>query len=184
MDKIQTLFNNLSLVITKEVTEDTINNFSEELKSIIIEPAKATNMCKQIRINKKVQKKEPNKPWFNANCKESVKNYKILRKSIPKQNKILLKKLAKKHNNLLRKEKRKYDNENNEKLKLLKTSNPGAYWKIINQGKKQKKVGNIPSNSMFKHFQELNQNNSFERINTREKILHEEEAIYESYMVH
>ncbi len=79
-------------------------------------------MYKKIPNSKQnAKKREPKKPWFNTICKESVTNYKIISKSIPRQDINLrnseLKKLAKKHRKIIRKEKRKYDNEINKKLK-------------------------------------------------------------------
>ncbi|CAL4067690.1 unnamed protein product, partial [Meganyctiphanes norvegica] len=46
-------------------------------------------------------------------------------------------------------EKRKFDKEFNAKLKSLKSSNPGEYWKIINQGKKSSKIGDIPPSILW-----------------------------------
>ena len=231
-DKIKLMLDNLDLVDPKEVTSETIKNFAEDIKNMLIEPAKTTGMVKQIPTTKKVNKQgKQNKPWFNTLCKESVKNYKKGIKLIPKQNKKQTKQLAKrqdnvapfasncarklaqnqkdlepqlssvpitipntlqthqkkqltkKHMKLIRKEKRKYFDEVNEKIKFLKTSNQSAYWKIINQGKKNKKVGDIPSNTVFSHFAELNFNNETRNINDDTPIIQNEnvnEAINKS----
>ena len=183
-DKIKLMLDNLDLVDPKEVTSETIKNFAEDFKNMLIEPAKTTGMVKQIPTTKKVNKQgKQNKPWFNTLCKESVKNYKKGIKLIPKQNKKQKKQLAKKHMKLIRKEKRKYFDEVNEKIKFLKTSNQSAYWKIINQGKKNKKVGDIPSNTVFSHFAELNFNNETRNINDDTPIIPNEnvnEAINKS----
>ena len=64
----------------------------------------------------------------------------MLKRSLPKTSKNeneTLKNLAKQHKKLIRQVKRKYDKAFNDKLKFLKTSNPGEYWRIINQGKKK-----------------------------------------------
>ena len=140
MDKIQNMSYNLSLVNLGEITEETVNVFSGDLKNLFTDPAKATGMFKQLPISNKVKKTNSNKPWFNKLCIESKNNYKLFKKSLPKQNNdenAELIKLANKHKKLIRKEKRKYDQEFNQKLKLLKSSNPAAYWKIINKGKKK-----------------------------------------------
>ena len=73
---------------------------------------------------------------------------------LSEDNKAALKTLAKEHKNLIRKEKRKYYRELNKKIISLKSTNPGEYWKIINQGKKNTKVGKIPLNTLLDHFQE------------------------------
>ena len=83
-------------------------------------------------------------------------------------NKLELKSLAKKYKRLLRQEKRKYDKELNAKLKQLKSTNPGEYWKIINQDKKINKVGNIPLDTLVGHFQELNRAETTPPVNIPE----------------
>ncbi|CAL4234720.1 unnamed protein product, partial [Meganyctiphanes norvegica] len=103
--------------------------------------AKSTGMFKHVIPNTKIRKSKYNKPWFNTLCKNSKDNYKKLKKSLPDHqtddNKAVLNKFAKKHNKLIRREKRKFDKDFNAKLKSLKASDPGEYWKIINQGKKK-----------------------------------------------
>ena len=159
-NKLQIISNKLSTVNISDITDDTIQEIADDFKNMIIESAKATGMCKQIPIHKSTKKQKQNKPWFNTNCKESVKNYKKVKKSISKLNNIErkkeLKKCSQKHMKLIRKEKRKYDKEQNKKLKLLKSTNPGKYWQIINKGKKSTKVGNIPPSAVYDHFRLLN----------------------------
>ena len=141
MDKIHNISIELSSVNPREATVDTISSISDNLRDILIHPAKVTEMHKQVPsyTERKIQK--PNKPWFNSLCRESKNNFKIFKKSLPNPlsdiNKTKLMQHANRHKTLLRKEKCKFDKEFNEKLISLKTSNPGAYWKIINQNKKK-----------------------------------------------
>ena len=96
-------------------------------------------MCKTINQSSKQKKSKSDKPWFNNDCKISKRTYWKLKRSLPKTSNAentTLKNLAKQHKKLIRQVKRKYDKAFNAKLKFLKTSNPGEYWCIINQAKK------------------------------------------------
>ena len=104
-------------------------------------------MCKSFNPSSKAKKPEGNKPWFNNACKSSKSNYWNYKKSLPNETNItekaILKNLWNQHKKLIRQVKRKYDKDFNAKLKLLKTSNPGEYWRIINNGKKGGKWGTL-----------------------------------------
>ena len=166
---------NLSTVNASEVTLVTIDKIALELNDIFIDPAKTTGMHKQVPVTNKPRKSKVNKPWFNTQCKNSKENYKKFKKSLPNQpndtNKADLRSLARQHNKLLRMEKRKFDKEFNAKLKSLKSSNPGEYWKIINQGKRSSKIGDIPPNILYDHFHNLNKAKSKVNTNTPEILI-------------
>ena len=141
MNKIYDMSINLSTFNKSEATQATVDKITQNLKNIATDPAKSTGMFKHVIPNTKIRKSKYNKPWFNTLCKNSKDNYKKLKKSLPDHqtddNKAVLNKFAKKHNKLIRREKRKFDKDFNAKLKSLKASDPGEYWKIINQGKKK-----------------------------------------------
>ena len=104
-------------------------------------------MYKTFNPSSKSKKSKNDKPWFNNECKNSKRTYWKLRRSVSKTNNtenITLKNLAKQHKKLIRQVKRKYDKAFNTRLKILKTSNPGEYWRIINQGKKRVKRATLP----------------------------------------
>ena len=69
------------------------------------------------------------------------------------------------HKQLLRKEKHKYNKEFYDKFRSLKTSNPGAYWKIINQ-KNNTNVGDITQGMLFDNFSELTKSKSNSNYNS------------------
>ena len=140
MNKIQNLSLKLSAVNTNDTTLSVIDNLTLDLQNIFTEPAEVTGMYKEVHSSSKPRNVNKNKPWFSALCKNSKDNYKRFKRALPEQHsdtdKSELKHLAKKHKKLLRTEKRKYDKEFNAKLKTLKSTNRGEYWRIINQGKK------------------------------------------------
>ena len=175
LNKIGNMLLNLSTVNASEVTLVTIDKIALELNDIFIDPAKTTGMHKQVPVTNKPRKPKVNKPWFNTQCKNSKENYKKFKKSLPNQpndtNKADLRSLARQHNKLLRMEKRKFDKEFNAKLKSLKSSNPGEYWKIINQGKRSSKIGDIPPNILYDHFHNLNKAKSKVNTNTPEILI-------------
>ena len=167
MSKINTSYLNLSEINATEITQEKIDNLSEDIKNILTEPAKITGMYKQFSVNAKNKKPNTNKPWFNDSCKNSKNNYLRYKKSLPKKHnqidKSALKSLAKQHKKLLRKEKRKHDKEFNAKLRTLKSTNPGEYWRIMNHGRKKARVGNIELDTYRIHFSELSKNNAENR---------------------
>ena len=140
MNKIHTLDLNVDSIMTNVVTRDGIEDISKYLNDIFLEPAKSVGMCKSINTSSKHKNTKSNKPWFNNACKNSKTNYWKHKRSLSKTSNtenITLKNLAKQHKRLIRQVKRKYDKDFNDRLKYLKTFNPGEYWRIINNGKKK-----------------------------------------------
>ena len=176
--KINEFSLNLSLADATAILQDAMENIVKELKDIFMEPAKATGMYKQHTLPKTNKKKKQNKPWFNNTCKSSIENYNKFRKTISKPPNIneedSLKAMAKAHKKLIRKEKRKYGKELNAKIRLLKSTDPGKYWNIINPRKKNTKIGDISLETVWTHFSELNKDDSEKR-----EILNENQATNE-----
>ena len=140
MNEINSLDLNLDNIMTNVITSDNIEEISKKLNNILLEPAKSVGMCKKSNPSSKPKKTKNDKPWFNNDCKNSKRTYWKFKRSLPKTSNTentTLKNLAKQHKKLIRQVKRKYDKAFNDKLKFLKTSNPGEYWRIINQGKKK-----------------------------------------------
>ena len=141
MDKIHDILLYLSSINPREVTVDTINQISDNLRDILINPAKVTGMHKQLSYKATKKHITTKQPWFNSICKESKINFKKFKKSLPNTysyiNKLAIKQQANLHKQVLRKEKSKYDKQFNENLLQLKDSNPRAFWKIINKDRKK-----------------------------------------------
>ena len=162
--KINELFLNLSSANATVISQEEMDNIAKNLKDIFIEPAKATEMYKQHSKPKRNMKKNDNKPWFNNACKSSKSNYKRFKKSIGMQpnttEKDMLLSMAKQHKKIIRREKRQFAKELNAKIRLLKSTDPGKYWSIINPRKKNKKIGDIALDTVWSHFSELNKDDS------------------------
>ena len=101
MSKINASYLNLSKANVNEITQEKIDNLSDDIKNILTEPAKITGMYKQFNANMINRKPNANKPWFNASCKNSKNNYLRLKRSLPKQpnhtEKTVMELLAKQH---------------------------------------------------------------------------------------
>ena len=140
MDKIHILDSKIDTIVTNIVTSGSMEEISKSLNNILLEPAKSTGMYKLVKPSSKPKNVKNNQPWFNNACKISKKNYWKHRKALSKTantEDITLKNLGKQHSKLIRQVKRNYDKEYNNRLKYLKTSNNGEFWRIINKGKKK-----------------------------------------------
>ena len=75
MDKIHDILLYISSINPNEVTVDTINQISDNLRDILINPAKVTGMHKQISCKATKKHTTTKQPWFNSICKESKINF-------------------------------------------------------------------------------------------------------------
>ena len=141
IEKTNNFLNLLNTLSLNDISQKKLNKLMDSVNKLIIEPAKTAGMYREVSNNMPRNNSKLNKPWFNGQCKISKANYKRFKKNLPHQqsnaDQINLKNMAKKHNRLIRKEKRKYEKKLNAQLKLLKSTNPAAYWNIINKGKKK-----------------------------------------------
>ena len=83
MDKIHDILLYVSSINPSEVTIDTINRISDNLRDILINPAKATGMHKQVPSKATKKHITTKQPWFNSLCKESKINFKKFKKPLP-----------------------------------------------------------------------------------------------------
>ena len=117
-------------------------------------------MYTQYNASTNNRRRRVNKPWFNNDCEASKKDYKEFKKSLSKnQNdteKADLKLMANKHKKLIRKEKRKFEKELNAKIRVLKSTDPGKYWNLINPRKKKNKIGDLSLDTVRTHFSDMN----------------------------
>ena len=163
MEDIDDILTKVSSFNLTEATQSNVDDIANQLKNILLEPAKTVGICKQVNINSNKDKRVNfSKPWFDIECKNSKNNYLRFKRSLPKQPsnyaKTSLRQLANKHKILLRKKKRRYDKERNALLRELKSTNPGEYWSISKGDKRCTKTGNIPINAHRDHFSALNRN--------------------------
>ena len=158
--KINAIMQTLSTTVSNELTQTSLDNCTLAINEIFLEPAKATGMYNKTCVTKNKRRKKQNKPWFNEECLASKKKYKehknLSSKNPSDENKQKLNDLANCHKKTLRRVKRKYEKEFNIKLKLLKSKEPGEYWKLINPKNKSTKIGDISMQDFLAHFSELN----------------------------
>ena len=105
------------------------------------------------------KKKKNNKPWFNAEYRESRNFYHKTRRLYNKHKtdyyKNMLKTVSKSYKNVLSKNIRRYKNATIEKIRKLKSNDPKEYWWIINAGKR-KDANNVSIDDFFKYFESIN----------------------------
>ena len=150
------------------VSQTIIDNLSEKLCKLYLDPAKAVGMHKEIALqgNKFRSHRRPpippSQPWFNSDCVnkrgEYIRFKKKLKKNITEEKKRELRKKAKEYKRFLRKQKRKYRKEFRKVLKKLRSSNPKEYWSLLNKGaNNMNKIGNITLQAFMQHFKQLGQ---------------------------
>ena len=58
-----------------DTTQEDMDQFSNELAAIIVEPAKQVGLCKRIKNGKNKPRLNPRKPWFNETCEKNRRFY-------------------------------------------------------------------------------------------------------------
>ena len=164
-DACETLSSKLENICTENVTQAEIDELTNELCSIYIDPAKNVGICKE---NRKQAKKPAhcgnvrNKPWFDGHCHQKRAEYFRVKNKLNKvrtiEAKTELKNKAKEYKRVIKKAYREYNKDLHKSLRNLKCSQPKKYWDIINKAcKSTNKTGNITLNEFMLHFQKLSQ---------------------------
>ena len=101
------------------------------------------------------------KPWFNYECQVARKNLRKRRQKFENNrtsaNHEEMKVFDKKYKNTLDKNMRLYRKKMSLELRNLRKSNSKEYRKILNRGKTKTEPNNIPIESLFEHFKNLNE---------------------------
>ena len=158
---------------TTEITQENIDYLTTELTNILVEPAKQVGMCKKNSKNKKIQRKSPNKPWFNESCEKSRKNYfqeknAIWASKTSSEKNLCISKMKEKgkaYKKFISKVQKTHNKKFHENLRKYKRFKPKDYWELLKNEERQGKKGlKVPLGAFQKHFEELNQsaNQSFE----------------------
>ena len=110
------------------------------------------------------QRKTNHKPWFDDTCKQSRKDFFLVKNrfkiSPNTSNKNTMNDKCKVYRKTIRSAYNSYHSDLQQKLRDLKTSNPKDFWNIIIKADGTKsKIGNISLGSFENHFKNLNDNN-------------------------
>lgn len=150
------------------VSQENMDIVCDMVNDIFIRPAVDLGMTKNRRYRPRVLKHAryvPDKPWFNGACRQMRADY------MSKKNKLKRTKSAsargeftskaKEYRTLIKKTSRAYYKGKHKLLRKMKSSNPKAYWNILNEGSRDKsKMGNIATDIFFEHFKTLSQKES------------------------
>ena len=153
-----------------------IENIVHKVTGTLVNAAKHCNMLpsktRKVKIKCSLCKRIPNKPWFNAQCKEQRKlfyrakaNCKRLQTSVSYEE---MKNKSKNYKICLTRAKCEYQNKLCKELRGLKSSDPKKYWSILNRELDQNKDSTLPVSliELLNHFKKL----SFSGDITRESI--------------
>ena len=161
-DKINNMKNKILGVKQMVKSKSDINSHTDDLCQIFIEPAKTTfgtKFGKNIKYNYRKQIGNP-KPWFNYECQLARKNLRKRRRKFENNrtsaNHEKMKVFDKKYKNTLDKNMRLYRKQISLELRNLRKTNSKEYRKILNRGK-MKTEPNIPIESLFEYFKNLNE---------------------------
>ena len=145
---------------------DGVNDFTDKLCEIMLNPARAHDMCKQnaekhTRNMSRPQKaKMPRKPWFDSVCVSKRKEYLSAKNKLKLANsdvsKAQVMELAKSYKRCIREAKLRYNNELHIKLKQVRHDNPKEYWDILKRPLQNKfSQCTVPLQTSMAHFKNL-----------------------------
>ena len=168
-EDIQNHTDKLESLVLHDLDQNTMDELSKDLCSILIKPAKSVGISKLVKNtrNKKIPmnlRRNKNKEWFNEDCEKLRKEYMQSKNKLREANNTDEKNIAQNNFNqkfyaykkFIKKAQRKHNKELQKHIRNLKSSDPKAYWNILNKSKDSNKtMGNISLNVFMKHFKKL-----------------------------
>ncbi|MEW8548127.1 MAG: reverse transcriptase family protein, partial [Candidatus Thiodiazotropha sp.] len=156
----------------KHINDDNINNLInvdtlvDKCNKILLKAAEDSGNVVNITDRSNVGNIK-RKPWYNNECKmlrkeyHRSKNYNRRQKTV--ESRLNVVRASKAYKKAINKQFRAYQSDVVKKLRDLQTTNPKAYWSIINRSCDSKKVINdISVETFYDHFKGLNQENDSE----------------------
>lgn len=169
---IKNVLNRLQLTDTESVTSEQINGVVNDFCSVLINTAKDIFSTKKVNQFNKTNK---NKVWFNNECKTArlefnrAKNSYRRTKSIA--NKTLMNKKGKEYRKRLHINYMKFKEKCARELRQLSKNNPKQFWKALNKNSQcKKKTEEIPIETLFQYFKNLNRSPDENNIDDDETI--------------
>jgi hypothetical protein len=156
LDVLKDVFGN------QQYTDDSVNQLTEKVTSILTDAAKDCNLFKKRHVISKPRK--PSNTWFDSECIDARSDYhkckNIFRKNPSKRNREILVNTSRKYKKELNKKLRNFQRAIVDKIKGLKNKDPKAYWSMLNKYSNNKKeiVNNIATEAFHEHFSKLNEN--------------------------
>jgi exonuclease III len=170
MDSVNGLENTLSLLEmnTDNIVPGEIDDIVNRICNLFCDSAKECGFIplpsgKPNYQPKPYKRKQPMKPWFNANCEEKRKEYHKVKKkynsSTSYENKEQLKSASKMYKRQVNREYRLYCKKLHQKIRMLKSTDPKEYWTIvkdIEKGNHNKTSDKISTSVFAEYFENLN----------------------------
>ena len=165
-NKISELENELSFLETSILSKENINIIVEKCSNIILESAEKVFGTYNTR-HENVFAPKIKKPWFNKECWEKRKCFRIAKRRYKHDRsahrKEHMKKLEREYKTLMDISIKKHRKEIKKKMDLLKGSNAKEFWKILN-AKKGAKTSDVSINVLFEYFKSLNSQDNREDV--------------------
>ena len=142
--------------------KQSINQYVHDLSEIFVDSAKKTLGTRTTKNSKQqINNSKTHKPWFTVQCKFQRQNYRKLKRKYKRYKTEAVKnELAaaeRQYKRTLDTSMSRHRKDMQNKLKTMRTKNPKEFWKILNKSKR-KEQPDIPVDTFFEFYKELNQN--------------------------
>lgn len=159
--RIQSLYTYMLNAVDNDelVDKESVDHFTQEVTSIIIDAAEHTFGVSDFRKNSRFR--ESRELWFNTDCRKSRKDFRRAKRLYKKYGSCLFRtrlKMAETHYKKVMDENiARFNREMQAKMKHLRLNKPKDFWKIFRR-RSGRESTNIPLDDLFEFFKELNRN--------------------------
>lgn len=162
VDKIVSIFDNLNMVDVNTIDKKELDVLFTQVCDVLVEAAKQTFGTFKTIKNKgtSIANKRKSKDWFTTECfvarKQFRKTQRMYRKYKSNCFKLEMRNAEKHYKNVMDCSIKNYRIALQRKIKKLRSSNPGEYWKLINKKKTNGTQSNISVHDFYTHFKNIN----------------------------
>ena len=167
--KLDLFHEKLNNIKSNDINQIGIDDITSTLCNLLITPAVKIGVAKEMnnnnnrynRTNSHKNNNTENKPWFNKYCERMRSNYIKIKNKLSKDKTVIsiskLKYEARKYKQTLKKAKKDYYKELATKIRNLRSTDPKAYWNIINKADNKPKnmKCHVEIDNFFHHFNNL-----------------------------
>ena len=152
---------------------DSINKITSTVSEVLVDAARRADMIKTTKVSKinvtNIKRKQQ-KPWFDNECRMKRSAYIEAKQNFRRSNSNVnfseLKNKSKIYKKEINMKFHKFKKDLNAKFRNLRTTNPKAYWSLLNKYSNEKSsiMSDITSEVFFDHFSKLNENDDSDEI--------------------
>ena len=130
---------------SNNITSVKVQSFSDRIVKIMTSTAVNNGNIKRKVASKRIQRSQPCKPWYNAECENKRKLFHAAKRCLKSNDnpELLMEyqNASREYKQCLKKAFQSYKREFNQKLRVLRSNNVKEYWNILNSNKSvQKRV--------------------------------------------